>query len=138
MSSVNGVGGVFLYADDPHTLAAWYARRFGWTYLSSAEEQSRGMYYLQFQYRRDDEPSLRWNTTLAILPAPQPRGAGRGDYMINYRVDDLRALAEQLQHAGVTVEPIAEKRDGRTETSTGLFTRLTDPEGNRLELYQPL
>ncbi len=96
------------------------------------------MFYLQFHYRRDDEPSVRWNTTFAILPATAPRGAAREDYMINYRVDDLRTLAMQLQAARVTVEPIQEQRDGRTETSTGLFTHLRDPEGNHIELYQPL
>jgi catechol 2,3-dioxygenase-like lactoylglutathione lyase family enzyme len=96
------------------------------------------MYYLQLHYRRDDDPSVHWNTTWAILPAPQSHGAARDDYMINYRVDDLRALAAQLQGAGVGVDPLEEQRDGRTETSKGLFTHLRDPEGNRIELYQPL
>jgi hypothetical protein len=41
MSSVNDVGGVFLYADDPHALAAWYARQLGWTYCQSAPSARR-------------------------------------------------------------------------------------------------
>ena len=52
--------------------------------------------------------------------------------MINYRVDDLDALLAELEAAGVEIDP---KRD---DASYGKFAWITDPEGNRLELWQPL
>ena len=55
-----------------------------------------------------------------------------GSVMINYRVDDLDALLSQLVAANVPVDP---KRD---EASYGKFAWITDPEGNRIELWQPL
>jgi hypothetical protein len=58
--------------------------------------------------------------------------------MINYRVDDLRGFLEHLQSRGVTIGPIEEQKDGRYPESKGLFTWITDLEGNHLELYQPI
>ncbi len=138
MSGVNGIGGVFIYASDPHALAAWYAEHFELAFLSSEEERAKGMYYLQFHYRKDDDPSVRWNTTFAILPAVSTLGSERGEYMINYRVDDMAAMVDKLARAGVEVEPAQEQLDGRYPGSTGLFAHLRDGEGNRVELYQPL
>ena len=51
--------------------------------------------------------------------------------MINYRVDDLDALVAQLSEAGIPVEP-------NEDCTYGKFAWITDPEGNRLELWQPL
>ena len=52
--------------------------------------------------------------------------------MVNYRVDDLDALLAQLAAAGVLIDP------KREDSSFGRFAWMTDPEGNRLELWQPL
>jgi len=52
--------------------------------------------------------------------------------MVNYRVDDLDALLAQLAAAGVPIDP------HREDASYGRFAWITDPEGNRLELWQPL
>jgi predicted enzyme related to lactoylglutathione lyase len=52
--------------------------------------------------------------------------------MINYRVDDLDALLEKLTTAGVTIDP------KREDAGYGRFAWIVDPEGNRVELWQPL
>jgi predicted enzyme related to lactoylglutathione lyase len=52
--------------------------------------------------------------------------------MINYRVDNLAELLEQLAAAGVTIDP------NRQDDPFGHFAWITDPEGNRVELWQPL
>jgi predicted enzyme related to lactoylglutathione lyase len=52
--------------------------------------------------------------------------------MVNYRVDDLDALLAQLTAAGVTIDP------HREDSGYGRFAWIVDPEGNRLELWQPL
>ena len=74
-------------------------------------------------------------TTWSTFPADTKYfGPGRPAQaaMVNYRVDDLDALLAQLAAAGVTIDP---KRD---DASYGRFAWITDPEGNRLELWQPL
>ncbi len=134
MITVNGIAGVFLYANDPKGLAEWYALHFGITFLSDLPNT----YYMEFYYRDDTDPSKRRSTVFAIMLAKQPLGSERGEYMINYRVDDLRGFLEQLQSRGVTIGPVEEQNDGRYPESKGLFTWITDPEGNHLELYQPI
>ncbi|HWZ18766.1 MAG TPA: hypothetical protein VNW73_08210, partial [Ktedonobacteraceae bacterium] len=86
----------------------------------------------------DTDHSRRWSTVFAIMPAKQPLASQRGEYMINYRVDDLRGFLEQLQSGGIPTGPFEEHNDGRYPGSKGLFSWITDPEGNHLELYQPL
>ena len=134
MSRIHGIAGVFLHANQPERLADWYALHFGIAFVSDTPDT----YYTEFPFRDDADPAMRWSTVFAIMPARTPAGAERGEYTIGYRVEDLRALVEQLAAEGVAVEPIQQESDGRFAGSRGLFARLWDPEGNRIELYQPL
>jgi predicted enzyme related to lactoylglutathione lyase len=59
-------------------------------------------------------------------------GSGPQPYMVNYRVDNLDELLAQLAAAGVSIDP------HRDDASYGRFAWITDPEGNRVELWQPL
>lgn len=93
---------------------------------------------MEFYYRDDKDLSRRWSTVFAIMPAKQPLGSQHGEYMINYRVDDLKGFLDQLQSRGVSIGAAEEQNDGRYPGSKGLFSWITDPEGNHLELYQPL
>ena len=134
MIKVKGIAGVFLYANDPKKLAEWYTLQFGLEFLSDIADT----YFMEFYYRDDTDISRRWSTVFAIMPARQPLSSQRGEYMINYRVDDLKGFLAQLQASGVPIGPIEEQNDGRYPGSKGLFSWLTDPEGNHLELYQPI
>ena len=134
MIAVNGIAGVFLYANDPKRLAAWYTLHFGITFVSDIADT----YYMEFYYRDDADPSKRWSTVFAIMAAKKPLGSERGAYRINYRLDDLKGFVEQLQSTGVEISPIEEQYAGRSPESKGLFSWITDPEGNHLELYQPI
>ena len=134
MIKVKGIAGVFLYANDPMKLAEWYTLQFGLEFLSDIADT----YFMEFYFRDDMDTSRRWSTVFAIMPARQPPGSQRGEYMINYRVDDLSGLLEHLQDSGVSIGPVEEQKDGRYSGSKGLFSWITDPEGNHLELYQPL
>lgn len=133
MPQVRGVAGVFLHAADPKRLAEWYREHFGITFVSDLPNT----YYTEFYFRDDADPAQRRSTVFAIMPARTPLGE-RGEYMINYRIDDLGAFVDELQAHGVNVEPLQEQYDGRSPDSKGLFTRLRDGEGNQIELYQPL
>ncbi len=133
MPRIRGVGGVFLHADDPKRLAEWYTDHFGIAFASDMP----ATYYTELFFRDDDDTAQRRSIVLAIMPARTPLGE-RGEYTINYLVDDLRAFAAELQARGVSVEPLREEHDGRYPGSKGLFTHLRDGEGNRIELYEPL
>lgn len=128
MAQVSGIGGVFIYSNDPKSLAEWYANHFGIEFEADKKEEN---FWMLFHSRDDNEPSKRTNTVFAIMPAKTPLGPGRGEYMINYKVDDLQGFIEQLKTKGVNAEPVED--DGQI----GKFTWITDPEGNRIELCQP-
>ena len=123
MARVTGIGGVFFKAKDPKALTAWYAEHLGipvgkWGHQLRVVRRSPG------RHRPD---------RLVDLPADSKHfGPGDQTCMINYRVDDLDALLKQLETAGVWIDP---KRD---DASYGKFAWIQDPEGNRVELWQPL
>ena len=128
MARVTGIGGVFLRSRDPKSLAAWYAQHLG-IQLSDYG----GATFLW----TDEIPPTTGMTTWATFPedteyfGPGKDGQSQAA-MVNYRVDDLDALLAQLTLAGVTIDP------HRDDSPYGRFAWITDPEGNRLELWQPL
>ena|SRR5580704_9042714 len=124
MARVTGIGGIFFRARDPKALAAWYAQHLG---IQVTEWGGA-----QFLWS-DEVPPTTGSTAWNIFPAdtkyfgPTPQA-----YMVNYRVDDLDAVLTQLAAAGVSIDP------KREDASYGRFAWITDPEGNRVELWQPL
>jgi predicted enzyme related to lactoylglutathione lyase len=118
MAKAVGVGGVFLRAKDPQTLAAWYAAHLG------IPAQDGGS--LAFG------PESAGITVFAHFPAnTRYFGEGEQQAMINFRVDDLDGLLEQLAEAGARIDP------NREDHAYGRFAWFWDPEGNRVELWQP-
>src|SRR5690242_13714177 len=126
MISVNGIGGVFLYANDPHKLAEWYTRNFGLEFHSDMSNA----FYMIFNDRDENGHESHRSTVFAIMQAKKPLGPERGEYMINYRVDDLPGFLQQLQANGIETAAIEEHQ------GIGYFSWIQDPEGNRIELYQ--
>jgi predicted enzyme related to lactoylglutathione lyase len=119
MARAVGVGGIFLKARDPKALTAWYVKHLG-----IAEQKGGSLAF--------DGPDSFGMTVFAHLPAdtsyfgPSPQQA-----MVNFRVDDLDEILVQLAAAGVTIDPKREDYD------YGRFAWIEDPEGNRIELWQP-
>jgi predicted enzyme related to lactoylglutathione lyase len=119
MTKAVGVGGVFLKARDPQTLAAWYASQLG---IQTVEGGS-----LVF-----DGPESAGMTVFAHFPVDTGYfGGGEQQAMVNFRVDDLDTLLVQLAAAGVRVDP------KREDISYGRFAWIWDLEGNRVELWEP-
>jgi len=119
MAKAVGVGGVFLKARDPKSLSAWYASHFG---ISSG-----GDTYLFFE-----GPDSTGMTVFSHFPQDTAYfGDGPQSCMVNLRVDDLDQLLEQLAAAGVRIDP------KRQDEGYGRFAWVWDPEGNRVELWQP-
>ncbi len=119
MAKAVGVGGVFLKCRDPKALGKWYAEHLG------IPEQGGGS--LAFE-----GPESAGMTVFAHFPADTKYfGDGPQQSMVNFRVDDLEGLLRNLEAAGVKIDP---KRD---DHEYGKFAWIWDPEGNRVELWQP-
>jgi catechol 2,3-dioxygenase-like lactoylglutathione lyase family enzyme len=119
---VTGIGGVFFKARDPKQMAAWYRDHLG--------IQSRGG-YADFEWREKDDPDRIGHTAWALFPTNTTYfGSSTAPMMINYRVSHLDGLLAQLHRDGIEAETVQEQDYGR-------FTWITDPEGNRIELWEP-
>lgn len=118
MASVTGFGGIFLRANDPKALYAWYERHLGLVKSEGSFAYPAPTQYAQvvFSFFKQDN---------AYFPPEQKA-------MINLQVDDLDGLLDRLIADGVTVDPKRESYD------FGKFGWVTDPEGNRVELWQPV
>jgi predicted enzyme related to lactoylglutathione lyase len=87
---------------------------------------------VSFRWREADDPERRGLTAWAIFPEKTKYfDASRSNCMINYRVDDLHALLEALRAEGVEIDP------KREDCDYGRFAWIMDPEGNRIELWEP-
>ncbi len=126
MAHVTGIGGVFLRARDPKALGDWYATHLG---IKPTE------YGVTFIWSECAQPegAGKGVTAWSLFPSDTKYfGPGTQQAMVNYRVDDLDALLDQLRAAGVEIDPKREDAD------YGRFAWIVDPEGNRIELWQPL
>jgi ketosteroid isomerase-like protein/catechol 2,3-dioxygenase-like lactoylglutathione lyase family enzyme len=120
--TVNGLGGVFFKAHDPQKLAAWYREHLG--------IQSKGG-YADFVWRDKENPDQLGRTVWALFPTNTSYfGSSSAPLMINYRVAHLDRLLTQLRGDGVAVDKVVQYDYGR-------FAWITDPEGNRIELWEP-
>jgi predicted enzyme related to lactoylglutathione lyase len=119
MAKAVGIGGVFLRASDPQKLSAWYAEHLG------IPSQDGGT--LAF-----DGPESIGMTVFAHFPETTKYfGDGPQQAMVNFRVDDLNELLTKLAAAGARIDP------KREDFEYGKFAWIWDPEGNRVELWEP-
>jgi predicted enzyme related to lactoylglutathione lyase len=114
---VLGIGGVFLRAADPEALRAWYESRLG-----IPIEPWGGNAFVA-----DAGDATVWS----IFPGDTEYWPAEKQAMVNYRVRDLDAMLAQLREAGVEVDERVEEQE------FGRFGWAVDPEGNRIELWQP-
>jgi glyoxylase I family protein len=119
MERVTGIGGVFFRARDPQALGRWYEENLGITLTPKGY---------------DEPPWLQEAGPTVFEPFPQETkyfGEATQQWMINFRVRSLDAMAAQLRAAGIEVRVHPE------EYPNGRFARLHDPEGNPIELWEP-
>ena len=124
MRRVTGIGGVFMKARDPEGLREWYRRHLG------LQLESWGGAILPWSPPEPGQPD--GVTIWAVFPDTAEYFApSTARFMVNYRVSDLAAVLEALRSEGCAV-------DDRTEqTEQGRFGWVMEPEGNRLELWEP-
>lgn len=125
MAKVTGIGGVFFKARDPAALAEWYA-----THLGMERESWGGVVF-----RWADDQALGKAAGATVWHLADANGdwfaPSTSAVMINYRVDDLAGLLAQLADAGIT--PLK----GPDDEFNGRFAWILDPEGNKVELWEP-
>jgi len=120
MAKITGIGGIFFKARDPGALSAWYRDVLG----LKIEEWNGAMLRTNVP---GHPPHVVWCPFAAdtdyFAPSAQP-------FMINYGVDDLAAFLADLEAKGVTVLD-------RKDEVYGRFAWIMDPQGNKIELWQP-
>jgi predicted enzyme related to lactoylglutathione lyase len=123
MKKVTGIGGIFFKCKDPNKMKEWYKTHLG---------IDAGQYGASFEWYQDAEGKKKgltqWNLNSETAKLYEPSTKG---FMINYRVNNLEALVEELKKEGVTVLDKVETYD------YGKFVHILDAEGNKIQLWEP-
>ncbi len=124
MKKVTGIGGVFFKCKDTQKMNEWYKTHLG---------IDANQYGANFEWRQAEDPtkkgSTQWSTFADTTKYFEP---STKDFMINYRVENLEALVEQLKSEGVTIVDKIEAYD------YGKFVHIIDLEGNKVQLWEPV
>jgi len=121
---VTGIGGIFFKSKTPDDIKHWYGKHLG---LNIDKWGST------FPFRQDENPNIRGYLQWSVMdkdsnyfdPSRQP-------FMINYRVEDLEWLVGELKKEGVTIVDEIESYE------YGKFVHILDPDGNKIELWEPV
>ncbi len=124
MKRVTGIGGIFFKAKDAPALQAWYKRHLG------IDVQAWGG--TAFTWTDAEGKPTGGTTVWSVFKQESKKFApGTATFMVNYRVDDLDALVAALKEEGCNVTGDVE------DSEYGKFGWVIDPEGNKIELWQP-
>src|ERR1700690_2595827 len=125
MKRVTGIGGVFFKSDDQENLYQWYERHLGITRGPDGTGAA-------FAWRDPEDDKKKGVTAWAVFSRQSKYfDPSRSPFMINYRVDDMDALLKALKEEGVEIDP------HREDCDYGRFAWIMDPDGNRVELWEP-
>jgi predicted enzyme related to lactoylglutathione lyase len=124
MKRVTGIGGIFFQAKDPAALRAWYKTHLG------IDVQDWGGTAFEWA---DAAGNATKGMTVWSIGAADGEGFGpaKSPFMVNYRVENLAALLEALRDEGCNV------LDRTDDSDFGKFGWVIDPEGNKIELWEP-
>ena len=124
MKRVTGIGGIFFKATNPDKLRNWYRLHLG----IECEKENGAI----FKWRKADDLNAERYTVWSPFPADTDYFApSTKPFMINLQVENLDEVLTQLKAEGVDVDPRVESYD------YGKFGWIMDPEGNRIELWEP-
>ncbi len=123
IKKVTGIGGIFFKCKDVDKMRDWYNEHLGF---------QTNRYCAMFEWRESDDPSKKGITQWSVFSEKgnyfEP---STKEFMINYRVQDLAGLVEQLNKEGVTII------DSIDTYEYGKFIHILDIEGNKIELWEP-
>jgi predicted enzyme related to lactoylglutathione lyase len=124
MKRVTGIGGVFFKCNDTEKVREWYAKHLGF---------NTDQYGTNFEWRSTDNPEQKRFTLWSPFKSSSDYFApSTKDFMINFQVENLVKLLEELKAEGV--EQVGELM----EYEYGKFAHVMDPEGNKVELWEPV
>ncbi len=123
MKKVTGIGGIFFKCKDAGKLNEWYKTHLG---------MNTSQYGVNFEWRDDEDPtkkgSTQWSPFAENTKYFEP---STKEFMINYRVENLEALVQELKKEGITI------LDDIATYDYGKFVHILDLEGNKIELWEP-
>jgi len=121
---VTGIGGIFFKCNDPEKMKSWYGQHLG---LVTNE------YGSVFEFRKTDHPDQKAYTVWSPFEADTSYfKPSEKEFMVNYRVENLEELVKELKDKGVEIV------DDIEEFEYGKFIHILDPEGNKIELWEPV
>jgi predicted enzyme related to lactoylglutathione lyase len=122
MKRVTGIGGIFFKCKDPEKIKEWYKTHLG---------LDAGPYGAKFEWRQEADSTKKGSTLWSPFPdKTKYLEPSSKDFMINYRVENIEALVEELKKEGVTVLDKIETYE------FGKFVHVLDIEGNKIELWE--
>lgn len=125
MQKVTGIGGVFIKSANPKALSAWYEQHLG---IALGEHA-----YISFQWVNPHHPTEPGQTVFSFMKESSDYFApSEKPFMLNFRVHDVHGLIDALKKEGVWVA------DKIQEYEYGKFGWCMDPEGNKIELWEPV
>jgi catechol 2,3-dioxygenase-like lactoylglutathione lyase family enzyme len=117
-----GIGGIFFKSANQQQMRDWYGKHLG------LADKGGGV---MLPWREKDNPEQEHMTVWTVFPSTTKYFEPTQEFMVNYIVDDLDALLERLQKEGVKIDP------KRQDEDYGRFAWIYDPDGNKIELWQP-
>ena len=121
---VTGIGGIFFFSENPKEIKEWYGKNLG---LAIDE------YGSPFEFRNANRPDeinyLMWSP---FKKGSEYFAPSKREFMINYRVQNIEGLVDKLRENGVTIVDSIETFD------YGKFVHIMDPEGTKIELWEPI
>jgi predicted enzyme related to lactoylglutathione lyase len=124
MDKVTGIGGVFIKTKDPTALAKWYQENLGIGFGDNS--------YVTFKWDNENNPAVPGNTVFSFFKEGSDYfDPSESRFMLNFRVKNLHLMLFTLKHNGVWVS------DNTEYYEYGSFGWIMDPEGNKIELWEP-
>ena len=121
---VTGIGGIFFKSKDPQAVKEWYG-----TNLGLAVGPSGSPFEFRNAHRPEEINYLNWD---AFPDSTDYFDPSKKEFMINYRVQNIEGLVEKLRNNGVIIV------DEIADYPYGKFVHIMDPEGNKIELWEPI
>ncbi|HET6181637.1 MAG TPA: VOC family protein [Candidatus Sulfotelmatobacter sp.] len=118
-----GIGGIFFKSANQQQMREWYGKHLGLADKGSG---------VMLPWREKDNPDNEHMTVWTVFPGNTKYLEPSQAFMVNYIVDDLDVLLERLQKEGVKIDP------KRQDEDYGRFAWIYDPDGNKVELWQPV